>query len=264
MLWKPIDFIEGIPADKYEISENGDIRNKYWIGIRDDINVTVTLHPETKCPVVSLSNTRPKVYHAKKTSKTSKYVMYTIARLVAEAFIAPPYDLNEDDLNVFHIDGDVMNNHYTNLEWRLGDYKIEDRKRMLEIIRDHHGSFSNSDIAKMIQKELGFKVTETLVLSTMQKDKDGKPKSKHWEILGVDPSFFTNKPPKSNPDLIRLICSTLCRFNGDKKATRAYLKSMNITVRSELVNSILNKYSHSKISDEYFEYTEWDGFHSKI
>lgn len=263
MIWKPIDFIKGIPEDKYEISEDGHIRNRYWIGIREDTSCPVYEHPDSGYMMATLSDTRPEVRRRKDLTKP-RYVMTWISRLVATAFVDIPDGFDEKDLTVYHIDGNKQNNHYTNLEWRLGIWKIEDRRRMLEIIKEHYDQFNNHDITKMIQKELGVHIPSTLVASLLQRKANGEAKSKHWKLFGIDTSFFTGKPAKRDPVLIELICRSLCKFNGDRKATRHYLKSLNVSVPASLINSICKKYTYVKISDRFFDWNEWDGFKSKF
>lgn len=263
MLWKPIDFIKGIPKDKYEISEDGHIRNKYWDGIREDTSCPIYEHPDSGYMMATLSDTRPEVRRRKNLSKP-KYVMTWISRLVATAFVDIPDGFDEKDLTVYHIDGNKQNNHYSNLEWRIGIWKIEDRRRMLEIVKTHYDHFNNHDITRMIQKELGIHIPKTLVASLLQRTANGEAKSKHWRLFGIDPSFFTNKPLKTDPALIRLICETLCRFDGDRKETKKYLESLGLDVSAALIHSICKKYTHTKISDEYFDWDEFEGFIPKL
>lgn len=263
MLWIPIDNIKDIPADKYEISEDGHIRNKYWIGIRDDITVPTSIQENSGYVIALLSDSRPNVRRRGVNNRLHNVLVW-VSRLVAIAFVPIPDGFDEKDLTVFHINGDKADNHYQNLEWRIGSFKIEDRRRMLEIIKEHYDHFNNHDIAKMIQKELGFHVAETTVASVLQRDRHGNPKSKHWRLFGIDPSFFTNKPLKKSDELITFICRTLCKFNGDTKKTRKYLSDLGVDADSKLINSICKKYTYVKISDRYFDYNDWDGFKSKI
>ena len=262
MIWKPIDHIKGIPEDKYEISEDGRIRNKYWIGIRDNIYIPSYVQERSGYVVAQLSDTRPNV--RRRGAVPVHNVLAWISKLVAIAFVPIPDGFSHSDLTVHHLNGDKTDNHYQNLEWRFGDFRIEDRRRMLEIVKEHYNHFNNHDIAKMVQKELGFHVSETTIASVLSRDKNGNPKSKHWRLFGIDPSFFTDKPMKKSSELVELICRTLCRFNGDKKKTRRYLLDNGINVSTNLVNNICKKYTYVKISDKYFDYNDWDGFESKI
>ena len=77
----------------YEISNFGNFRNKSG-------------------KILSL-NINSRGYYYCNISTNSKVTKVKIHRLVALYFVANPY--NKDTVN--HIDGNKLNNHYTNLEW---------------------------------------------------------------------------------------------------------------------------------------------------
>ncbi len=101
MIWKDIQGYEGL----YQISEYGDVKSleravKAPQGIR--VKKEKVLKPY-------MSNHYQKVYLC----KNGKCKQYSVHRLVATAFIRKP---KEKEV-VNHIDGDKLNNHYSNLEW---------------------------------------------------------------------------------------------------------------------------------------------------
>lgn len=94
--WKDIPGYEGL----YQVSADGQIKSsKYIKGRRFEIKKQ------------DLSGTRK--YYAIELSKNGKTKKYLIHRLVALAFIGPRPD--KHDIN--HIDGNKLNNHYSNLEY---------------------------------------------------------------------------------------------------------------------------------------------------
>ena len=106
-VWKPITDYEGI----YEVSNWGNVRNANG----DHIST----HKNSK------GYLRVDLY--KNGTRTHKRVN----RLVAEAFVSNPFNLPQ----VNHIDGNKLNNSYTNLEWVTDEENKAHRNRMLQISR---------------------------------------------------------------------------------------------------------------------------------
>lgn len=90
-MWKECDVCKS-----YEVSKYGDVRNKHTKKIlKQKLD-------KSNCLMVNLSfGARGK----------SKY--FIVARLVAQAFVPNPYNLPW----VRHIDGNIINNEASNLEW---------------------------------------------------------------------------------------------------------------------------------------------------
>lgn len=100
-IWKDIQGYEGL----YKISEHGEVK-----GMERRIKApqgTRVIKEKTLKPY--MSNNYKKVYLC----KDGKCKQYSIHRLVATNFIRPARDKEV----VNHIDGNKMNNHYSNLEW---------------------------------------------------------------------------------------------------------------------------------------------------
>lgn len=88
-LWVPVKGFSD-----YEVSSNGRIRN-----VKTGRILKTTINNRG---YVSVCLRKDKVQYAKR-----------VHRLVAESF----YDVDREDLDVNHLDGDKTNNHVSNLEW---------------------------------------------------------------------------------------------------------------------------------------------------
>lgn len=105
--WKPIRDFEGF----YEVSTWGNIRNAKGKHIKPYKNFKGYLRVDI--------------------FKNGKRVHKRVNRLVAEAFILNPFNLPQ----VNHIDGNKLNNSYTNLEWVTDEENKAHRNKMLQISR---------------------------------------------------------------------------------------------------------------------------------
>jgi hypothetical protein len=97
--WKTIPGYD----ERYQISNQGRVRKKrYWSGIYLGWKfMTPQLHSHGGYYVIGLALGGKRTY-------------YSIARLVAKAFVANPHNYEY----VGHIDGDVTHNYYKNLYWK--------------------------------------------------------------------------------------------------------------------------------------------------
>lgn len=138
--WRPIKGYDG----EYLISDHG--RVKSLKAYKNDI-------PEIREKIIAPHVTY-KNYMRVTLSLRSKRRKHYIARLVAEHFVDKPYD---GKLQVNHIDGDKLNNHYLNLEWVTAKENVHhafenglrQRKHDHEqIINDYYSGMLYKDIAK--------------------------------------------------------------------------------------------------------------------
>ena len=91
-------------------------RERYWhISDHGRVKVTNNYNHEIRWPSISLTGGHPNSRYAaiSKNDLQSKYVH----RLVAMNFCHNPFGELSRKITVDHVDGDKMNNHYTNLEW---------------------------------------------------------------------------------------------------------------------------------------------------
>lgn len=102
-IWKPIAKFD----NQYEISNRGRIRSVYAI-IKKSNGSTYTRQCKILKPALNHSG-----YLAGAVSINNKMIPYTIARLVAKAFITNP----ENKPQVNHINGIKTDNRVENLEW---------------------------------------------------------------------------------------------------------------------------------------------------
>jgi hypothetical protein len=101
--WKDVVGYEG----HFMVSENGKVKSLNRIYIRSD-GTKYPIKGKDLTPFISnVGYTRISL------RSKGKQVKYSIHRLVAEAFI--PKENGRDFVN--HIDGNRLNNHYSNLEW---------------------------------------------------------------------------------------------------------------------------------------------------
>lgn len=257
--WAPIDWIPGIPIDKYQISDAGDVLNTY---------TDTLLKPqcvETGYMACTITDAPPAKSRKRKWGVTNRTTTHTavlwISTAVARKFVVPELPIDIKHLAVYHLDGDICNNHYTNLEWRIGYHRnkmmrLTDRKRMLQLLKDHYTE-TPTTLSKMILDELGIEITPYTVGSLLSYNKNGFINSKHWELFGIEP------PPKRNlrgvdEKLVRLICELICEYKS-AYIVRVQLRNRHIQFRPNLVYEILHKISYTKISDEYFDFDEWTG-----
>ena len=101
--WKDVVGYEGY----FMVSESGKVKSLDRKQLRSDGTVYPVIGKELKSFVSNAGYKRIAL------RKGGKQIKYSIHRLVAEAFIAK--EVGRDFVN--HLDGNKLNNHYSNLEW---------------------------------------------------------------------------------------------------------------------------------------------------
>lgn len=102
-MWKEVVGYEGL----YEVNENGQIKRKARVWIRETDGASIS---------ISEMIMKPRVLRGYMTiglTKDSHQTTKPVHRIIAEAFIPNP----ENKAEVNHIDGDKLNNCIDNLEW---------------------------------------------------------------------------------------------------------------------------------------------------
>ena len=129
-------FIDGVKPNLYKITEDGQIWSNYKKGF---------LHPRTdKDGYLQITLSGGDRQHKK---------YFRIGTLVALTYIGPPsQDLKDPTIN--HIDGNILNNHYSNLEWVERGYNSS--------IRKNKGEGSNNHEAKLTEQQV-IEICELLV-----------------------------------------------------------------------------------------------------
>lgn len=157
----------GIKSEMYKINEHGDIYSGYTKNL---------MHPKTDKNGYLSIGLRTTYGKAK---------MFRVATLVLVTFVGD-YPTSMKDPTVNHIDGDITNNHYTNLEWmeRSVNSSIRSNKGAGEL--NHEAKLSNDDVLKIVNyikttelsfQEIGelFNVDKSTINNIVQK--------KNWSHL---------------------------------------------------------------------------------
>lgn len=161
----------GIKSGMYKINECGDIYSEYTKNL---------MHPKTDKNGYLSIGLRTTYGKAK---------MFRVATLVLITFVGD-YPTSMKDPTVNHIDGDITNNHYTNLEWmeRSVNSSIRSNKGAGEL--NHEAKLSNDDVLKIVNyikttelsfQEIGelFNVDKSTINNIVQK--------KNWShLIGDD------------------------------------------------------------------------------
>ena len=147
----------GIKSGMYEINEYGDIYSRYTKNL---------MHPKTDKNGYLSIGLRTTYGKAK---------MFRVATLVLVTFVGD-YPASMKDPTVNHIDGNITNNHYTNLEWmeRGKNSSIRENKGTGEL--NHEAKLSENDALEII------KYIKTTTLSIQ----------KIGELFNVDKSTIHN------------------------------------------------------------------------
>ena len=122
----------------YDLSEDGSVSRKKLIENFDGEIVSLSFPLKQQC----IANKFMKVSLSSKNGTKSVY----IHKLVAEHFVENPNNYPD----VRHIDGDVFNNHYSNLEWY--DKKQETLAKKQEILAKKRFEKHKKEAEKLIEK----------------------------------------------------------------------------------------------------------------
>ena len=120
-----------------------------------------------------------------------------IAKLVMYHFnTLPPTDMIDPTIN--HIDGNILNNHYTNLEWMERSVNSAIRNNKGRGIQNHEAKLTNEQVNKicnlLVTTELTLgEISEMYnigksTLSRIQRQQDGKKSPKIMILVAVKPS----------------------------------------------------------------------------
>ena len=249
-IWKPIDWIDGIPKWKYQISNMGKlystcargglIKTRVWNGT---VVATITNKPDANPGDVDF---------VKKT--------LIITRAVAIAFNEFPsgYDMsNIDQLHVKHIDGNRLNLSNTNLVWSVKtnnpDIIIppELMKRIVSIISENV-SKSAWYVSELVLAETGVLINKATIDEI---------------ALGKTHLSITNNPLRDKKNFFicdedyHIICQSLLRNGGcSSHVAQELFEQHALTTREYTLNEIAFIASHVKcktmgrwISDQYFK-----------
>lgn len=175
--------IEGVKPGLYELEEDGRVWSNYKKGY---------LAPSTD----KNGYLRVRLSGGSRNDKKD----YRIATLVALVFIGPPPD-NISDPTINHIDGNITNNHFTNLEWM--------ERGMNSSIRKNKGIGENNHEAKLTKEQV-YEICELLVNTNTSYDDISK-------IYNINKSTISRIKNKK----------------GWKEITESYDFSCRINIRDE-------------------------------
>ena len=121
-VWKPITWIEGIPEDKYSISNYGFIRNNYTKNVLRNYvrksGAVMCLISNSPCSMYRKKMIRYTLVSKDETFVAKTYGL-TIAVQVAKAFLQEPKKSDPREIiEVIHKDGNKTNNYVGNLEYK--------------------------------------------------------------------------------------------------------------------------------------------------
>lgn len=173
-------------------------RERYWyISDQGNVKVLNNYNDEIRNPSVSLTGGHPGSRYAalSKNDMCSKY----IHRLVAMYFCHNPFNEINRRITVDHLDGNKMNNHYTNLEWVTNSennlrWRMRKRLGIWEPSSQELETFSNREEVNKIILDL---YDEGLSTTSIQK-RLGLTQSRVWnpvKLYRIELGLFgTGKP----------------------------------------------------------------------
>jgi len=257
-LWEPVYWYEQIPKDKYWVSNKGLVWNDYS-GII--LKSSYTDDGYEYCVLNDCPRTSKRKWGVHTTHHSCNM---WISVAVAKIFLPDPLIIDRKHLVVYHKDGNIRNNDSSNLEWRIGGrkhtmMKPEDRFKLLMFIKQHEEQ-SPHEVHKLVVEEFGSTITLHQIAQLMGYDRIGNPRSKQWAMFGITPPKKRSLQKHFPEELIHAICQLLCEYNGSTVKVKRVIKERKYKCYPELVNEILTKRSHAKISDQYFDYDRWGTF----
>ena len=256
--WKPVTWYEQIPSDKYWVSDKGHVWNDYSETV---LKTCYTDSGYGYCVLNDCARTFKRKWGVH-TTHCSCNMWISVA--VAKLFLPDPLIIDRKHLVVHHKDGNIQNNDSTNLEWRIGcrretSMRPEVRFQILTFIKQHEEQFP-TEVHKLVVEEFGPVITSHQIAQLMGHDREGNPRSKQWAMFGITPPKKRSLKKRFPEELIHAICQLLCEYNGSTVKVKRVIKERKYKCYPELVNEILTKRSHAKISDQYFVYDRWGTF----
>lgn len=170
-----------------------------------------------------------------------------VHRLVAITFL--PVE-NFEKLTVNHIDGNKLNNNYSNLEWMPmlentnkakefgfngGLYKYQDIS--IELVKSVIDDLLQGEKVETIMKK--YNVSENFVSRIKQK--------KRWSCLTKNLTFPRNELKKYSLETIKITCYYILQGYSNKKIYDIMLNFHNTEVKFNTINNIINNKTHKDI-----------------
>lgn len=201
-LWKPIDWIENIPKDKYFVSNMGNVYNAWtdkfvksyfrdnrmWFGMN----------------------------YYDEYSNRLRMMNLDVAKTVAIAFLPLSDDIEPDTLFVHHKDNDVTNNVVENLEWciRVRDAKvtkyitIEAQFLMYELLLKYCNNRTWDELSEIVHNETGIRLEGYNIRAICIKKHDDKSIiGKHFGLIGTSIQEVSDKRDKMLRPIVAMALS---------------------------------------------------------
>ncbi len=212
-----------------EVSETGEIRN----------TITGTQYAQ------SLDKDG---YRRVRSSKDGKFFDYRTHRAVALAFLGKP--TNEDHTVVNHKDGDITNNHYSNLEWCSPKYNTLHALHVTRTSKPHNSV--TDDIVKeainllrdtdLTYKAIGDKLSVSKkTITNISNGSSYKHLTKGVKIRDCGSNAFSE-------GTIRWVCR---KFESGMSINDVLAASGNSKLKYMFLYKIYKRISNKKISSEY-------------
>lgn len=246
VVWKYINGIDGIPDNRYMVSNDGDI-----IYIKTGTVLSKRISNKGYY-LVSIQNS-----------------LFSIHRLVAIFFVP---GRSEERNFVNHKNGCKLYNNWTNLEWAT---KSENTQHaydtgLITILSGEdnpNATIVNSDVDKICIWLLEFNGDTNTVYDACEKNGIKASKQMIQQIkhkvswVKISDKWFDSDRFKVNHFTkkdVHMICQSLVRNNGSVTKVLNELSTIIPGITYTRVNSIKRKQSHIKISDEYFKTSVWN------
>ena len=250
-IWKPVIY-RNIKPDMYEVSNRGNFRN---------IKTNHVLKP-------CISEKGYMMLNFRCTDEKSRIMK--IHRIVAWMFVSG-FDEIHNEVN--HKDGDKTNNNDWNLEWTtrsenirhgfktglipamttskngMGILTDDDVHNICQLLLESNGN-CRYVYQRLIKNDIRY-VTYHMIYDIKYK-KTGTAIS---DIYFDKNRFVVNK--RIMGDDIHIVCSAICRFNGDIDKIQNYLKTIDLYVTNNTLRNIISKRTYRSISDKYFDKNLW-------
>lgn len=243
--WKYIEGIDGIPDNRYMISNDGDV------------------------VYIKTGNVL-----SKRISNKGYYLVsirghfFTIHRLVAIFFVQ---GRSEERNIVNHKNGCKLYNNWTNLEWVTKSENTQHAYDMglINILsgeNNPHSTIINSEVDKICVWLLEFNGDTGAVFDACKHEGIHASKQMIQQIkhkvswVNISDKWFDKDRFKVNhftENDVKMICMSLLNNNGSVKKVLDELIDLIPNITYTRINSIKRKQSHVRISDKYFKTSVW-------